>query len=47
MPKSQRETNFEEINPALGKTVLNKNKLKDNKINNMGFIAFYYFLGFD
>lgn len=47
MPKSQRETHFEEISPALAKVVLNMSKLKDNKIkNNKNTLFLYYFLGF-
>lgn len=31
MPKSQRETHFEEITPAFGKRVLNKSKLNEKQ----------------
>lgn len=46
MPKSQRETHFEEISPALAKVVLNMSKLKDNKMKNKHTLFLYYFLGF-
>jgi len=41
MPKSQRETHFEEITPALGKIkVLKKSKPKDNKMKSNKNILF-------
>lgn len=46
MPKSQRETYFEEITPTLGKRVLNKSKLKDKMKSNKNILFLYYFLGF-
>lgn len=48
MSQSQKESHFEENTPASGKRVLNKSKLKDNKIkSNKNILILYYFLGYD